>query len=389
MFFKKGAISKGIVVLLSTVLACVCAFSGCSVFEDLFGEEETTVDFVVEVEDGRNPIVLQLTDTQIIDSSQQRTSGRLDAESEEYWAKDKKEDRCYKYVREVVNRTNPDLIILTGDIIYGEFDDDGSCFTDFVAFMESFEIPWAPVFGNHDNESTMGVDWQCEQFENAEHCLFKQRELYGNGNYSVGIKQNGKIVRAFYMLDSNGCGSHSAKSFECGHFKDTQGFGQDQIDWYNVSIQELKAKYPDVKISFAFHIQIGAFMDALQEKYDFYGKPLDLDKNGVEGDFGYVGYGFSSWDANGRVWANIKELGVDSIFVGHEHSISSSVVYEGVRLQFGQKSSTYDAICYRGESNEIVVSSVDAGMPIVGGTVIEISHTDASIHPYIVLCEKE
>ena len=379
------------VVLLSVVLASVCTLSGCSGLDNVFGKKnkETTVDFVVEVEKGRDPIVLQLTDTQIIDSSQQRNPNRLGAEKTEYWAKDKKEDRCYKYIREVVNRTQPDLIILTGDIIYGEFDDDGSCLTEFVAFMDSFEIPWAPVFGNHDNESIMGVDWQCEQFENAEYCLFKQRELFGNGNYSVGIKQNGKIVRAFYMLDSNGCANYSIQSLACGHFKPSQGFGQDQIDWYKTSIQELKAKYPDVKISFAFHIQTRVFFDALQVKYGFSGQPLDLDKNGVAGDFGRVPYNFSAWDYNGFIWEDMKQLGVDSVFVGHEHSINSSVVYEGIRLQFGQKSSAYDSISYRGETGEIIISSVDAGMPIVGGTVIQISQEDASINPYIVLCEEE
>ena len=384
--FNRKSIKKGIIAILSAVLASLCAFGGCSGADK--ETAETTVDFVVEVKKGRDPVVLQLTDTQIIDSSQRRTTDRISAGEIEYWAKDKKEDRCYKYIRDVVNRTSPDLIILTGDIIYGEFDDDGSCLTEFVAFMESFQIPWAPVFGNHDNESKMGVDWQCEQFENAEYCLFKQRELLGNGNYSVGIKQNGKIIRAFYMLDSNGCSNYSLESLASGHLKPSKGFGQDQIDWYNESIKELKAKYPDVKISFAFHIQSRVFLEALEEKYDFTGKPLDLDENGVAGDLGYVAYSFSTWE-DGYVWENMKQLGVDSIFVGHEHSISASVVYEGIRLQFGQKSSTYDSISYRGRMNEIIISSVDAGMPIVGGTVMYISHVDASITPFIVLCEEE
>ena len=388
MAFK---IKKKLIVLMSMILAGVFAFSGCAEIENIFGKntQETTVDFVVEVKKGRDPIVLQLTDTQIIDSSQQRTVGRLSGDETEYWAKDKKEERCYKYVREGINRTRPDLIILTGDIVYGEFDDDGSCLTEFVAFMDSFEIPWAPIFGNHENESHKGVDWQCEQFVKAKYCLFKQGDLTGNGNYSIGIKQDGKIVRAFYMLDSNGCGNPSDETLASNHFKRSMGFADDQIAWYNASIQKLKAKYPNVKISFAFHIQMQIFMQALEEKYDFYSGSLDLDKEGVVGDFGYVGHKFSGWDAIGTVWENLKSLGVDSMFIGHEHSISSSVVYEGIRLQFGQKSSTYDALNYKGERGEIISSSVDAGMPLVGGTVIQISGKDASIVPYIVLCEEE
>ena len=160
-------------------------------------EAETTnpalelVDFVVSVPEDRQPVILQLTDTQIIDSSQVRTPDRLGGLLPQLWGEDKKDERCYDYLREIIENTNPDLIILTGDIIYGEFDDSGKSLLEFVEFMESFNIPWAPIFGNHDNESKMGVDWQCEQFENAENCLFIQRELTGNGNYTVGIEQNG------------------------------------------------------------------------------------------------------------------------------------------------------------------------------------------------------
>ena len=60
---------------------------------------------------------------------------------------------------------------MTGDIIYGEFDDKGTSLINLINAMESFGIPWAPVFGNHEQESMKGADWQSEQLENAEHCL--------------------------------------------------------------------------------------------------------------------------------------------------------------------------------------------------------------------------
>lgn len=75
------------------------------------------------------------------------------------------------------------MIIITGDLVYGEFDDKGTCLLELIKFMESFDIPWAPVFGNHDNESQKGADWQCEQLEKAGNCLFRQRTLTGNSNY--------------------------------------------------------------------------------------------------------------------------------------------------------------------------------------------------------------
>lgn len=393
MNFKK--LKTGGAILLVT-----CCFSACGGAGGHFASskpeepsiQEPTVDFIVEVENGRDPVVLQFTDPQIIDSSQQRTADRLGINLVQYWSKDSKEDRCFKYMRQIIERADPDLILLTGDIVYGEFDDNGSCLTEFVSFMESFEIPWAPIFGNHENESKMGVDWQCEQFVNAEHCLFKQRTLTGNGNYSVGLKQGNKLLRVFYMLDSNGCSFASDASYECGHLQLSSGFSRDQIDWYTDSITRLKQEEPDVKISFAYHIPTKSFIDAVTEKYGYDSlefSPINLDEVGEEGDFGYIGSAFNGWDGGRTIWEGMKALGVDSVFVGHEHTISASVTYEGVRLQFGQKSSTYDSANYINTIGEIVRSYSDAGIPLVGGTVIPVSQKDGTIKPYILLYEGE
>ena len=107
------------------------------------------IDFIVEIESGRDPIVLQLTDTQIIDAAQARP-GRTGVDTS-FWATDKVEERCYNYLTEIIEATDPDLIILTGDIVYGEFDDSGTSLLSFVEFMESFKIAWAPVLGNHES----------------------------------------------------------------------------------------------------------------------------------------------------------------------------------------------------------------------------------------------
>ena len=160
------------------------------------------VDFLVDVESGREIRVLQLSDVQTIDASQKRTPDRISDSS-----KPDTFNGYEKYIGQVVTSYQPDLIIVTGDNTYGEFDDSGESLLNWIEFMDSFQIPWAPVFGNHDNESNMGVDWQCDQFEASEYCLFMQRELTGNGNYSVGLTQGGELKRVFYMLDSNGCGA--------------------------------------------------------------------------------------------------------------------------------------------------------------------------------------
>ena len=343
------------------------------------GEEftEGLVDFAVEVEEGKDPVVLQLSDPQLCNWGDLET-----------W--------CYTYIREAVEATKPDLIIVTGDVIYGKFDADGELLRSYINFMDSLQVPWAPVFGNHDNECELGVDWQCQQLEQAEYCLFEQRSLTGNGNYSVGILQGNELLRVFYMMDSNGCGAPSQKSLSSSNgIKTSAGFGVDQVEWYTQSITDLKVFAPDVKISFAYHIQQSIIEKAFA-KYEEYNPsdvsgsvlntPLNLDKmeNADETDFGYLGRTTKGpWDTNYSVWNGMKALGVDSVFVGHEHCNSVSIVYEGVRFQYGQKSSRYDRYNSVSEDGTILGAYIE-GHPadshaLMGGTVIPVSGEDGTI----------
>ena len=349
------------------------------------------VDFIIEIPKGRKPVVLQLSDPQIIDSSQ-AVAGRLSKGEDTYWAKDKKEERCFKYIRETVNNVSPDLILIAGDIVYGEFDHDGSGLVSFIEFMEGFGIPWAPVFGNHETESRMGADWQCKQLENAKNCLFRQRTLTGNGNYTVGIKQNGVLTRVFYMMDSNS-GYPSEASISNGHSQHKAGFGDDQIEWYTKGIGCIRKESPDVKISFMLHIPLHAF----EKAYEKYGYTRDrssgafpividnMDETGT--DFGVILYPIDNWDREEDVWQSFKTLGVDSVFVGHDHEVSASVVYEGIRCQFGLKSTTYDSNIYVDEGGRLVKSWVPAGKPMIGGTVMELGENGAIEKSYHYYCK--
>lgn len=349
------------------------------------------IDFIVNVPEDREPVILHLTDMQIIDASQSRTPDRLGSTHMEYWHPDNKDERCYDYLREIIQNTSPDLILITGDLVYGEFDDKGENLLELIDFMEGFEIPWAPVFGNHDNESKMGVDWQCKQLEEAEHCLFLQRKLTGNGNYTVGIAQNGKLTRVFFMLDSNGCGGASAESVANGHTKTGVGFGSDQIKWYTKTAKEIVKESPETKLSVAFHIQLAVFGDAFA-KYGTDGSSshiyIDQFDDRADGDFGYIGAAMKSpWDSDRSIWKGLKELGVDSILVGHEHANSASIVYEGVRLQFGMKCSTYDRLNYIDKNGNIESSYYSATTPWVGGTYMKLAEDGSFAETGIYYCK--
>lgn len=338
--------------------------------------ESSLVDFLVEVPEGREPCILQLTDLQVTDALQARP-GRTGVDREA-WHPDKMEENVFACVRDLVAKEAPDLILITGDLVYGAFDDNGSVLLKVIAFMESLGVPWAPVFGNHDNESQIGANWQCRHLEEASNCLFLQRSLAGNGNYSVGISQGGRLLRVFFLLDSHGCGGMSQASLANGHPRRYEGFSQNQVHWYSSAIRHIYEQDPRTKISFAFHIQMAVWGEALR-KYGFPrvgergGLPIDLDAVGEEGDFGYVGSHMKCpWDKDGVIWKGLQELGVDSLFVGHEHANSASVVYEGIRLTYGLKTGLYDRVNYRLEDGRIVASFQQIGEPIHGGTAIHL-----------------
>ena len=377
-------------VLLGTsfLLQAACAGNSASSSSESSSSTETEenvyadlVDFVVDVEEGRDIRVLQITDPQLIDFSQIRDEDLGLDDSLSVFQPNKTEDFCYRYIRQVTEAYDPDLILVTGDIIYGKFDDNGSMWTSYIEFMESLNTPWAPVLGNHDPESKMGVDWQCEQLEKAENCLFKQRELTGNGNYTVGLTQGDKLQRVFFMLDSNGVGSPSDETLRNGHTSMEAGFGKDQIDWFTAEAKKITETSSKTKLSFAFHIQMEVFADALR-LYTPFGNPTDLDKDEDakdNGDFGYIGHLVTSGiDEDKKVWNLFKELGVDSVFVGHEHMNSCSIVYEGIRLQYGQKSSQYDQH-NKIINGETVSDFTQDGTPILGGTKITLSKVDGKI----------
>ena len=415
-------------------------------FADAAGKSEITeaditlnslvnlVDFVVNVPEDRNPIVLQLADPQVIDSSTMRTPDRLSAAKIEAWGPDTREENCYKYIRELVQKTQPDLILLSGDIIYGSFDDDGHLHSEFIRFMESLNTPWAPVMGNHDIESNMGADWICQQYEAAPNCMFKQGDIMGNGNYTIGIKQGDKLKRVFVNMDTNGCTGASEASKANGqtvhHGNNgygvtygTYGLQPDQVQWFQETIANIKQFVPDVKVSFHFHIAMHYFAVAYNEAYrglvgDYVAQvePAQgaavLNKNKIlypervighrEGDIGALLWLWQwtpdFWDReriNGEgkdheIYYKMKATGMDSIFVGHYHSNSVSIVYDGVRFQFGQKCSTFDTTQYI-QSNG-VIGSADIlpdlnGTPLVGGTVIPMDKdTGELLNPYIQFC---
>ncbi len=393
---------KALAVLLAGVLGCsVC---GCGTKDDNKEQEEPkekmeeVVDFVIDVPQGRDAVVLQLTDIQIIDSSQKRTEGRLPAWSTEWWKPENVEVRAFNHMREIVNRVKPDLIVLSGDNVYGEFDDSGTMIQRLIAEMESYKIPWTLTFGNHDNETRKGVEWTCEQYASAEHCMFKRGPIdtvEGNGNFTVGIRQGGKITEVVWLMDSNG---HTESDRDQNMFSKA-GLYDGQIEWFTQTSERLKAANKGVSpksIGF-FHHPMRAIGDGMQKygyvsaQNDFYTpdgdygifKPFVIPENEA-GDSGSMILDCGYIDSDYAFHKLLKQYGCEGWFFGHVHENSTSVTHEGVRYTFGLKAARYDTWTNTNGREGGKVSLI--GRDEVGGTKILLG--EEGLRVQIEYCEE-
>lgn len=273
-----------------------------------------SVDFYICKKTDKPFRILQLTDTQIIDAAQCRYPTRLTPAEKAAYATEKMEENCFRYIRGAVEQTRPDLIILTGDIVYGEFDDSGRTLMAMIRFLDSLGVPWAPVFGNHDNESMMGIDWQCDQFTCAQNAIFCRGTVSGNSNYIIGIIDNGKLVRRLYLMDSHGCGTES-------------GFRQDQLQW----LEQTALDEPHVPSFLFCHIPPEEFAQAVQAT-----APDSTDTRG------FIGESWEGWTSHGALARAMQAICCDGVFVGHYHKNSLNLCHNGIQWTFGLKTGTYD-----------------------------------------------
>ena len=308
-------------------------------------------DFILDIPAGRDIKILQFTDTQTVDLKQARNKTRLNDLTAVYYGARKcdSEVLCYRYMDEAVEECEPDLIILTGDIVYGEADDEGTLWMEICDRLDSYGIPWAPVFGNHDNESAMGVRWQIEYLLACKYCLFRQGDVTGNSNYNVVIRQGGVPKYLLYLLDSNGCHEieHPGEGIQPDNpdidlIQQKQGIYPDQIAWMEESAEKIFASAGSrLPILTFFHIPPKALESVFT---DVYGLNLSKTKHidfGSDGDFGAVYEFATKIDRNMDFFNAAKKLGTVGMFFGHEHTNDASVMYEGVRLTFGLKTGTH------------------------------------------------
>ncbi|KAI0714201.1 Metallo-dependent phosphatase [Cerioporus squamosus] len=139
----------------------------------------------------------------------------------------------------VLDIEKPDMVVFTGDQLNGQgFTwDERSVLAKFAKAVTERGIPWAAVFGNHDDEDGMTREAQIKYMQGLPYSLVEQgpKDVHGVGNYVLKVKSadpSKTHLLTLYFLDS---GSYYTGVWDWwGIFHPTEYdyLRQDQIDWF-------------------------------------------------------------------------------------------------------------------------------------------------------------
>jgi predicted MPP superfamily phosphohydrolase len=183
----------------------------------------------------------------------------------------KKDRKAFEDVCALIEFTTPDLIILTGDLVYpmsisSGTNDNLTALKVVAGVIEQYKTPWTMCFGNHDAEFCAKYTKAelCDYLESDElkYCLFERGDsaLNGMGNHIINVYNNDSSLNSSLILLDNG-----------EYLRQTQISGyapvsQLQTDWYSESITELNTYFGKTIQSFVFlHVPLKTYETAWQE----------------------------------------------------------------------------------------------------------------------------
>ncbi len=154
------------------------------------------------------------------------------------------------------------------------------------------------------------------------------------------------------LFDTNGCVVKSGgegmnpdnvdKDIVCGLY----GPQDDQIAWIKSSAEAAFAHIGHrVPVSMYFHIPPTEAAQAVNTKYSemsaiLGNSPMPF-RPDLEGDCGEAREAYGGF-YHPLFWSTAKEIGVTDMFMGHQHKIATSIIYDGIRMTYGLKTGTYD-----------------------------------------------
>ena len=297
-------------------------------------------------------------------------------------------EEIFRYTLDkLLEEVKPDLITITGDISQGE-GFEGS-YRLFGKIMESTGVPWAPVWGNHDNGYWQEfVDQMADLYLTHPHCLYEKGDpALGNGNYIIAITQGEKVVESLFMMDSH----NHLRTTLLDRFLVPKTYGSyaaltpAQLDWYREQVALLRKMGCDRSVML-MHIPPycyrEAMYDALEEEVRAVEKVALSDSyRGVgwkdaykAGSFGVFRENVGSPEFNDGVLAVLEEVGhTRHVIAGHDHINNCSIPYHGIRLSYALKIGT-GAYWHTDLNGGTVMTVGDEGVKEIYHHYVDASH---------------
>ena len=220
---------------------------------------------------------------------------------------------------EVLDAEKPDLVIFTGDVIFGKPADKSMRCALEPTIKRG--IPFAVTFGNHDDELGMSRKELYDFIKDMPGNLTSTVEgLSGVTNFILPVKASdgSKDAALLYVFDS-----HSYSTLK--HLKGYGWIKHDQVQWYlneSKKFTESNGGTPLTALSF-FHIPLPEYHEAVQNEGSFL---IGTRKEKA-----------CAPEINTGLFAAMKEAGdVLGVFVGHDHVNDYAVSWKGIMLCYGR-----------------------------------------------------
>lgn len=172
--------------------------------------------------------------------------------------------RTLNFVTKMIEEEKPDFVVLSGDQVNGETAPDvQSAIFKIALLLKERKLPYAAIFGNHDDAQSMTRDAQMMLMESLPYSLSKAgpADIDGVGNYYVEVLGRGSSASAvtIYFFDTHSYSPNERK------YPGYDWIKQSQIDWFNKTAEGLKkehAEYTHHHMDIAFiHIPLTEYAD--------------------------------------------------------------------------------------------------------------------------------
>ncbi len=276
-------------------------------------------------------------------------------------------------VHKLLQFEKPDLVVITGDVIYpmpfqtGTLNNMKSA-QQFATFMEKMQVPWTIIFGNHDNDAlSLAKRSELADFfssENFKYCLFsknpKNTAISGYGNHIITIKNaDNTLNTALFLMDSH--------SYINGNLAKYDKIRDDQVEWYknsilNMSTVENGIESGKVVPSLLFvHVPLNEYETAWNESIN--NNPEAKYLYGVCDQTIYAPF-IDDKNTKSKIFDEMLLLGsTKAVFCGHCHKNNFAINYKGIQLSFSNSivytgiSGIADTDAYRGGTRILIDNS--------------------------------